>query len=309
MLTRCLLGLLVLWIVSVLVFLATQALPGDVARIVLGQEATPQQVVLLRAQLGLDEPLSSQYLAWLEGVLTGDFGRSLLTGTPVSELLGPRLVNSLTLVVFSMVIAIPLSVALGVLTAERRDGLLDRVLLRASMIFNAVPDFVVATLLVVVFATTVFHVLPAVAIIPSGGRPWWYPDQLVLPVATIVMMATTYLYRLVRASVIDVLQSEYVLMAELKGLSRARVLFRHALPNAVAPMVQASSLIVATTLGGLVVIEYVFGYPGIGTLLTDSVGTRDIPAVQAVVLVIAAMFFVCNLIADLLAGTTRRGRH
>ncbi|MHC9043266.1 ABC transporter permease [Microbacterium saperdae] len=304
--TRITIGVATLLLVSVLVFLATQALPGDVARIILGNEATPDQVLLLRTQLGLDEPLITQYLTWLGGFVTGNWGNSLLTGFPVTELVGPRLLNSATLLVISMVISIPSAILLGVYTAERRDGVVDRLLLRFAMVVNAIPDFVLGTLLVVLLGTTVFTIFPPVAIIPPGDMPWWYPAELFLPVLTIVLMAVTYLYRLVRASVIDVLESEYVQMAELKGMRRSVILFRHALPNAIVPTIQASSLIIAACLGGLVVIEYVFAYPGIGTLLTDSVGTRDLPVLQAIILIIAATYFVCNLVADLLSGVTNR---
>lgn len=305
-LRRIAIGIGVLLAVSILVFLATQALPGDVARVILGRDATAEQVAVLRERLGLDQPLVVQYLNWLGGALRGDFGVSLATGEPVSQVLAGRLLNSMTLVVFGMLIAVPLSLVLGVVTAERRDRPIDKASLRVSMILNALPDFVLGTLLVVLLGTTVFKLFPPVAIIPAGHLPWWYPDRLVLPVLTIVIMATTYLYRLVRASMIDVLSSEYVQTATLKGLTRRTILFRHALPNAVGPMIQATSIIVAATLGGIVVVEFVYNYPGLGTLLTQSIGTRDLPVVQAIVLVIAATYFICNLIADIIAGVTNR---
>jgi len=310
-LPRVISGVIILFVVSIIVFFTTQALPGDLPRLILGVDATPDQVDALRVQLGLDRPPLVQYAEWITGVLRGDWGTSLVNGRPVADVVGFRVLNSFALIIIAMLIAIPLSFVLGVLAAARRDRATDHALFGVSVVVNALPDFVLGTLLVALFGTTVFRIFPPVALIPVGDLPWWHPASLVLPVMTIVLMATTYLYRLVRASMLDVLDSDYVQTATLKGLSRTRILFRHALPNAVVPAVQASSLVFAVSLGGLVVIEYLFGYPGLGTLLADSIATHDLPVLQAVILIIAATFFICNLIADVISarfGTRTRNR-
>lgn len=293
-------GLLILLVVSIAVFLATQAMPGDTARVLLGNTATPARVALLQQQLGLNKPLVSQYLSWLSKIVRGDFGTSLASGQPVATELVARLENSAYIAAVAVVIIIPVSVLVGVLSARFRDGWFDRGFLTASMVANALPDFVVGTLLVAVFGTNVFHWFPPVSLIPIGARPWWYPSLLVLPVTTLVIGGVMYLGRLIRASVIDVLGSEYVEMAELKGLSGRRILLRHALPNAIAPTIPATSLVAAYTVGGVVVVEYLFNYPGVGALLIQAIDTRDIPVIQAVVMVIAAAYFVFNRIADLI---------
>lgn len=296
-------GLLTLGLVSVLIFLATQALPGDVARIILGRDATVENLAMLRQQLGLDRPVAEQYLSWIGGVLRGDFGVSLTSGQPVGEYLGGRVINSATLVLLTMVISLPLSILLGVIAARRKDGWFDRGLLAVSMLVNSLPMFVLGTVLVVVFGTTFLRVLPPVSIIPPGHLPWWHPAELVLPTATLALLATTYLARLVRSTVIDVLGSEYIQMATLKGLTERRIVYRHALINAIGPTLQAAAMTTAVTLGGVVVIEFVFAYPGIGTALTDAIGKRDIPVIQAVVLLIAVVFYICNLLADLIQSS------
>lgn len=295
-------GVLTLFIVSTLIFLATQALPGDVARSIVGLGATPEELQVVRERLNLDAPLVSQYYGWLHRLITtGSPGESLTSGVPVWEVVRSPLLNSLTLVAVMMIITIPVSLLLGALAAFRRDGVLDRVLLTISMAVNAMPEFVLGTLLVVVFATNVVRVLPAVSLIAPGEPPWARPSYLVLPVMTLWLLGVTYLYRLVRASVIDVLDSDYIQMAYLKGLPTMRILFRHALPNAVAPMIQASATVAAYSVGGLVIVEAVFAYPGIGTELTHAVGNHDLPVVQFIVLLIASTYFVVNLIADLVA--------
>ncbi|WP_309693909.1 ABC transporter permease [Microbacterium foliorum] len=299
---RFLSGIAVLFVVSIIVFVVTQALPGDLPRLVLGVDAGEEQVEALRVQLGLDRPPLEQYWGWFTGVLSGDWGTSLVSGRPVVEVLGFRIVNSFTLIAIAMLVAVPLSFVVGVWTAARRETVGDRAMLTFSMVTNSLPDFVLGTLLVVLLGTTVFPLFPPVSLFPPGDLPWWYPAQLVLPVMTLVIMAVTYLYRLVRASVIDVLDSEYVQMAHLKGLRGGTILFRHALPNAVIPAVQAASIVFAVSLGGLVVIENLFTFPGVGSALSSAIATHDIPVLQACVLLIATTFFICNTIADLLSA-------
>lgn len=298
---RLLVSLLLLVVVSVLVFLATQGLPGDVAKAIVGRGATPEQLAAVRERLDLGRPLSQQYLGWLFDLLRGNPGTSLSSEAPVWDVVSSSVRNSYVLVALSMAITFPVSVALGVWTGYRRDSVGDKVMMGISIAINALPEFVVGTLLVFFFATTVFHVLPAVSLLPPGESPLAHLPELVLPVATLCLLGITYLYRLIRASVIDVLESEYIQMAMMKGLSTRRVLFRHALPNAVVPTLQATAIVAAYCLGGVVVIEYVFGYPGIGTALTKAVGSRDLPILQFLVMLIAATFVVLNLLADVLA--------
>ncbi|ACM31276.1 ABC transporter permease [Agrobacterium rhizogenes] len=296
------LSLITLVLVSILIFMATQGLPGDVARTILGKDAGAEQVEALRVQLGLNLPPAEQYLHWVTSLLHGDLGVSAASNRAVADLVGPRVANSFVLVVMSMALTLPFSVLLGVVTANRKDKWFDRAAMAASLGVNALPEFVLGLLLVVVFSTNIFHIVPAVSLL-SPTKPFY--DQLgayVLPVTTLFLLQTTYLYRLVRGAMIDVLASDYVQFARLKGISSNRILFRHALPNAAVPAIQAAANVFALSVGGIVVVEYVFGYPGMGTALTDAVGNRDIPVVQFIVLVIASTFLLSNMIADLAAA-------
>ncbi len=298
---RSALAILMLLIVSFLIFCATQALPGDVALIVLSKEASADQVQMVRQQLNLDQPVLVQYLRWLTALLQGDFGTSLVSRVPVTDILLPRIMNSFFIVTLSMAVAVPVSLALGVLTATRKDGLADRTIMAGSIMVNALPEFVLGLFLVLLLSTSVFHVFPAVSLLSPGKPIWTQTDRLAMPVITLILLQVTYLYRLVRGTVIDVLQTEYVQFAALKGMSPRRILFRHVLPNALVPAIQAAGPIFAFSVGGVVVIEYVFGFPGLGTALADAVGMRDIPVVQAAVLVISVTFFVVNIITDIVS--------
>jgi peptide/nickel transport system permease protein len=298
-LRRALLGLLTLWVVSLVVFAATQALPGDPAQAILGRDATPESLATLREELNLDRPVVSQYLDWLGGVLTGDPGNSLAAGIPIGELLSDRIVNSLTLVVLAAVISIPLSIAIGAYAALRRDGVFDQTSSIVTLVLAALPEFVVGIALVVLFATTVLSWAPAVSYIPPGSRPWNDLAGLVLPTLTLVIAVTPYVARIMRASMIEVLQSDYVEMARLKGMSEGVVIRRHALPNALGPTFQVIALNLAYLAGGVIVVEYVFNFPGIGGALRDAVANRDLPVVQTIAMLIAAVYVLTNLVADI----------
>ncbi len=296
---RVLLGLLVLALVSVVVFAATQALPGDPARAILGRQATPASLKALREQLHLNRPAINQYLSWVGGLVHGDLGESLATQGPVSSYLHDRLINTGFLLVLSGLISIPLSVAIGAYAALRRDRSFDVVSSLISLVLAALPEFVVAVLLVVVFATTVFNgLLPAVSQINAGENPWSAPSSLVLPTATLVIAVTPYVARIMRASMIEVLESDYVEMARLKGLPERTVIIRHALPNALGPTFQVIAINLAYLAGGVIVVEYVFNYAGIGGALRDAVFNRDLPVVQAVAMLIAALYVALNVLAD-----------
>src|SRR5690242_2923081 len=240
---RALLGLLTLWLVSVVVFAATQALPGDPARAFLGRNATPESLKELRKQLNLNRPAIDQYGSWLKGLVTGDAGHSL-TGTrePVTKVLGKPLRNSAFLVLIAAAISVPLSIFLGAVSARRRDGPFDHAASVTLLTLAALPEFVVAIALVVLFATTIWAVLPAVSLIPPDSGPWNHVKELILPAATLVLAVTPYIARITRASMIEVLESDYVEMARLKGLSERLVVWRHALPNAIAPAIQVTAL-------------------------------------------------------------------
>ncbi len=294
---RLLLGVLVLVLVSILVFAATQAL-GDPARAILGRDATPASLAALRAELDLDQSVLGQYLSWAGGLLNGDLGNSLAAQQPVTELLGSRLVNSSVLVLCAAVISIPLSIAIGSWAALRREKAFDTVSSSAMLALAALPEFVVAVLLVMLFATTVLQVLPAISPISPGQRPWDVPEGLVLPTATLVLAVAPYVARIMRASMVEVLESDYVEMARLKGLPERTVLIRHALPNAIGPVFQVIAINLAYLAGGVVVIEYVFNYSGIGSALQDAVVNHDIPVVQALAMLIAGVYVLLNLLAD-----------
>jgi peptide/nickel transport system permease protein len=300
--TRLALGVLTLVMVSVVVFLATQALPGDAARAILGQEATNTvRYEALRKKLGLDESLPRQYAAWLSGIVTGDPGNSLVQdGTPVTSLLKDRIINSAVLVLLAAIISIPLSLLIGALSALRHDSRFDATANLGNLVLAALPEFVIGIGLVLLFATSVVNWLPAVSRIDPQVPLRDQLDLFVLPAVTLALAVAPYVTRMLRASMIEVLESEYVVMARLKGLPARQVLWRHAFPNAVVPTIQVIALQLAWLAGGIVVVEYVFGFSGIGQALVDAVANRDLPVIQALCLLIAAVYVVLNLFADIL---------
>lgn len=293
-------AIVVLFFVSILVFAATQALPSDAARSILGGSANQEQLDLLRHELGLDKPLVTQFTDWAGGIVTGDLGESIAQRRPVSEAIGPMIKNTFFLVLFSGIIGIILSLLLGISAAMRRDRAFDNTFVATSLGVVAVPTFVLGVLLLLLFSTSVFHVFPAVALFPEGDSPLEHLDVLVLPTLTLAIAVVPYLGRLVRASMIDALESEYVQMARLKGVPDRRIMLRHALPNAMVPAIQGTALTLAWLTSGIVAIEYLFRYPGLGSGLADAISRRDIPMIQAIVLVLAAAYVLLNLIADLL---------
>jgi peptide/nickel transport system permease protein len=299
LLRRIALGVLTLWLVSLVVFAAVLALPGDAATAMLGKEATPDRVAALRDQLHLGDSVISQYWQWLSGIVTGDLGISAATQEPVSELLSDRVGNSVFLVLVASAVAIPLSLFIGVWTAMRRDRPADHVVSTATLVLAALPEFVIGIALILVFATGLLSVLPAVSILAPGTHAWEDLSVVVLPAATLVLAVTPYISRIMRGSMIEVLESEYVTMARLKGLPERTVIWRHAVPNAIVPAIQVAALQLAWMAGGVVVVEFVFSYPGIGAALVDAVANRDMPVVQTVTMLAAGVYVVMNLLADL----------
>jgi peptide/nickel transport system permease protein len=298
-LRRLALGVLTLFLISLVVFAAVLALPGDAATAILGKEATPERVAALRDQLHLNDSVITQYLDWIGGVLTGSFGESAATQQPVSELLSDRVANTAFLVFVAAIVAVPLSIGMGVWTAMRRDRPVDHVVTNGSLVLAALPEFVIGIGLILLFATSVFHWFPAVSLLAPGEKAWSDPSVVVLPAAALVLAVTPYISRIMRGSMIEVLESEYVTMARLKGLPERTVIWRHAVPNAIVPAIQVTAMQLAWMAGGVVVVEFVFSYPGIGSLFIDAVGNRDMPVVQTITLLAAAIYVVLNLLADL----------
>lgn len=307
-LRRLALGVLTLLLVSILVYLATTVLPGNAATAALGTQATPARVQALEEQLHLNDPLVTRYVGWLGDLLHGDPGTSLSSNQPVAPLVATAITNSLTLVILAGIISSVLGIGLGVLAAARRDSALDHSLSVGALFLVALPEFVIAIVLVLLFSTVVWHVLPAVSFIPEGASSWSDPTLLVLPVATLVLVTVPYLFRIVRGTMVEALQSEYVEMAELKGVSRRRVLFVHALPTVLPPIVQVVALNLLYLAGGIVLVEAVFSYPGVGQLLVQSITARDIPTIQWIMMLLATFYIVVNILADAvaLAVTPRR---
>ncbi|GAB3052959.1 ABC transporter permease [Sediminivirga luteola] len=301
---RLLISVVILLLVSLLVFFATLLLPGDPARAILGQQATPERLAALREQMGLNDPVWLRYLSWLGGLFIGDFGTSAATGGPVSELLGDRIGASLVLMVLAAVIAVPAGILVGTYSALRRGRGGDHTASGVTLVLAALPEFVIGIVLITLFSTTVFTLLPSVTMAPPGEQVWNYPSQLVLPVVTLALVVAPYIVRMMRATMIEVLDSGYVEMARLKGVPERQVILRHALPHALAPVAQVIAIQLAWLAGGIVVIEFLFRYPGMGQALVDAVANRDVQVVQAISMLIAALYVVVNLLADIVGILT-----
>lgn len=293
-------GLVTLFLAAFFVFFAVQALPGDVAQQLLGQNATPEAVETLRAQLGLDQNVWARFGGWVAGVVTGDFGTSLVSGAPVSDAIWSAFSNSLMIAVPAIVFGIGLSITLGVLAAHRRGTTTDSAVSVLSLVLMSIPEFVIATLLILAFAI-VLPIFPAVVLQGPDAAFGDLLPSIVLPAITLVIAMAAYIIRAMRSSTIDGLATEYAVTAELKGVPRRTVLWRHVAPSALLPVLPVISINVAWLLGGVVVVESVFNYPGLGKLMIESVSTRDLPMLQAIAVVTAVVYVVVNLLADLAA--------
>lgn len=305
---RLAIGVLTLLVVSIVVFLATEVLPGNAAFAVLGRSANPTRLHALERQLHLNHGLTDQYWIWLSGLLTGKLGTSLANGQPVWALVKPRLINSAVLVVVTGVIGAVVGVGLGAVAALRKNGWFDHVTSVTVLAVTSLPEFVVAISLIILLSTVVFHWLPAVSLLPPGTYAWNHPTLLILPVATLVIVIVPYIFRMMRAAMIEALESDYVEMARLKGVPEWRVVLVHALPNAIAPTIAVIGLNFLYLAGGVVVVEYVFNFAGIGQGLVFAVSNRDIPVVQFIVVVLAAFYVLMNIVSDVIAllATPRR---
>jgi peptide/nickel transport system permease protein len=298
--TRAVLGLVTLFAVSVLIFICTQILPGDVAAAVLGQQATPDALKVFRAELGLDKPAYVRYFAWLLGISHGDFGRALTNQRDIVEELLPRFLNTLFLAGYAAIISVPVSVALGIMSAIREGRLSDRVANVLTLIAISVPEFFVGYVLIIIFAIY-FGWFPSLATVFPGmgiGERFYVAT---LPALTLTLVVLAHMLRMTRNTVLSIMSTPYIEMAFLKGLSRTRVVSRHALPNAAGPIISVVALDLAYLVVGVVVVENVFVYPGVGQYMVDAVAKRDVPVIQACGLVFAAVFVILNTLADILA--------
>ena len=298
--TRAALGILTLFAVSALIFVCTQILPGDVASAVLGQQATPDALRVFRAELGLDKPAYIRYFAWLGGILHGDFGRALTNQRDIIEELWPRFVNTLFLASYAAVLAVPLAVGLGILSAIREGRLTDRFANILTLIAISVPEFFVGYILIIIFAIDLAW-FPSLATVFAGMGVGQRLYVATLPAVTLTLVVTAHMLRMTRNSVLSIMSTPYVEMAFLKGLTRSRVVSRHALPNAAGPIISVIALNLAYLVVGVVVVENVFVYPGVGQYMVDAVSKRDVPVIQACGLVFAAVFVSLNTLADILA--------
>lgn len=299
---RIALGIALLFIVSLVIFGATELLPGDLANELLGQSATPETLAALREQLGLNDPAPVRYWNWLTGALTGDFGVSLANGRPIADLIGARLGNTVFLALYAAALSVPISLILGILAALWRNSIFDRTANAGALTAISFPEFFVAYILVLWLAQT--------GLFPSMVRinpTTTFGDRLYmtfLPALTLMLVVTAHMMRMTRAAIINLMASPYIEMASLKGMSPLRIVFRHALPNALAPIINVIALNLAYLITGVVVVEVVFVYPGLGQLMVDAVSNRDIAVVQAVALIFAAAYVALNLLADVLSTIT-----
>jgi peptide/nickel transport system permease protein len=296
---RVIFSTITLAIVGVIIFVAVEALPGDMATAYLGRESTPQKLAFLRGQLGLNEPAYQRFGDWFVDIVRFDFGFSLARNEPVRDVISTRLRNTLLLGITSAAVGIPLALGLGVLAGLARDRPADLAISTIAMIAMTLPGFATGTMLILLFAIT-WSFFPAVVTVGSEAPIRELLPNIVLPVATLTLVMVAHILRMIRTSVIEVMASDYVQMAILKGTPYWTVVWKHALPNALLPAIQIAALTVAWLIDGLVIIEVVFNYPGIGTLILDSIHNRDIPMVQGIALVSATVYIVCNLSSDFL---------
>ena len=296
-LKRLALILLVLVFVSVLIFLVVNVLPGDVAQAVLGSESTPEQVAAMRERLGLNRPLHVRYLEWVGGLLQGDLGRSLRLDLPIGPLLAQRLKNSAVLAGFALLTGVPLSVVLGIISGVRNGKLSDRLISIVTVTAVSVPEYVWGIAFILAFALY-WPILPASSLIDPGSNPLVSVKVLILPAATLTLRTMAHIAQLTRTSMIEVLETNYIRTARLKGLTEWEVVVRHALRNALLPTITVIGMNLGWLLGGLVIVETVFSYPGVGQLMVDAVSYRDVPMIQATVLLIAFAYAFGNLLAD-----------
>ncbi|MGE0237775.1 MAG: ABC transporter permease [Parvibaculaceae bacterium] len=299
-LRRIALSIVTLLLVSLVVFSILEILPGDVASRILGRDATPEALTTLRTELGLDRPAVIRYLGWLGGLVTGDLGKSLVSSRSVTEILAPRIFNTVLLSLYAFLLYLPLTVIPATIQALRRDRPADHALSIVTLVLLSLPDFLLATILLLAFVVAM-PLLPAISLVDDTSSAAEYIVAMTLPAVTLAIVMAVYAVRMLRDNLIEVLDSDYIRTAELKGLSARRVLLRHALPNALVPTLNVTALNLAYLIGGVVVVEKVFSYPGFGSLLVDSLQLRDLPVIEATVMISALVYVAANLIADIAA--------
>lgn len=297
---RMALAFVTLIVISVLIFVGVEALPGDLAEAILGQNALPETVEAFRRELKLDLPPHVRYFSWLGGFLQGDLGTSLSNGRPIAEMIGWRFSNTLFLAATTAAVAVPVAVLLGMLAALYRNSWFDRLVSTFTLSTISFPEFFVAYILIVLFSVKV-NLFPSIAQLDDTLPLWEKLYRIVLPCLTLTLVVVAHMMRMTRAAIINVLNSPFIEMAELKGLSRRRIIVHHAFPNALSPIINVIVLNLAYLVVGVVLVEVVFVYPGLGQLLVDSVSKRDLPVVQASGLIFAATYVMLNLTADVLA--------
>lgn len=297
---RLALGLILLLAVSALIFFGVAALPGDAAQAMLGQSATPEALANLREQMGLNDPLVPRYLHWLGGFVTGDMGKALTNGVDIAQGIGQRLGNTIFLAFWAAVISVPLAILLGLLAARYNGRWPDKLISGVTLATISLPEFV-AGYLVLYFLAVKWHLAPAMAMVFPGMGVMERLSAIRLPVIVLVMVVLAHMMRMTRAAILNVMQSAYIETAELKGLSPLTVIWRHAFPNAVAPVVNVVMLNLAYLVVGVVVVEVVFVYPGMGQYLVDHVSKRDLPVVQACGMIFASVYIGLNILADVIS--------
>lgn len=295
---RLLTSALTLLLVSIIIFAVVELLPGDVATRILGRDATPETVALFRERMNLDAPPVERFGVWLGNILSGNFGHALTSGRPISEILAPRIRNTLILAALALLLYLPLSLVPAVVQALYRDRPVDQLLSVLNLIAVSLPDFLLGTLLLIVFAVTI-PIFPVMSLVDETSSIAEYLRACALPAATLAIVMAAYAVRMLRDNLIEILDADFIRMAELKGLSRSKVLVRHALPNALVPTLNVTALNLAYVIGGVVIVERVFSYPGFGSLTVDALTLRDVPLIEATVLIAAAVYIVANLLADI----------
>ncbi len=295
---RIALGVVLLLAVSVLIFAGTQILPGDVAQSILGQSATPESLANLRAELGLNDPAYVRYFNWLGGILTGDLGTALSSGQDIATSIGGRLWNTLFLAFWAAAVSIPLAIGLGLLAVRYRNGWVDKLISGLALASTSFPEFFIGYLLVYFFAVQ-WQIFPGISTVYDGMPFLDRMQAIALPAAVLTLVVLAHMMRMTRAAILNVMQSAYIETAELKGLSAIDVIRRHAFPNAIAPIINVVMLNLAFLIVGVVVVEVIFVYPGMGQYLVDHVAKRDVPVVQAVGLIFAAVYITLNIVADI----------
>ncbi|MDY0220307.1 MAG: ABC transporter permease [Desulfobacterium sp.] len=291
---------LTLFTISLLIFVGLEALPGDTAQAILGQGATEENLAALRKEMKLDLPVHTRYVSWLKDISHGDLGNSLSNGRPVSEMIGWRFQNTLLLAFSAAMVSIPLAIILGLVCALYQNSWLDRILSTSTLSAISFPEFFVAYILILVFVVQ-FEMFPSVALLKPGMGMMEIVNVLVLPCLTLTLVVLAHMMRMTRATIIGVLSSPYIEMAQLKGVRKHKIILYHALPNALGPIINVVVMDLAWLVVGVVVVEVVFVYPGLGQLLVDSVSKRDIPVVQTSGLIFACTYIFLNLTADVLS--------